>query len=162
GAGGRGATSDVAALLGWPVVLVLDVKGQIETAAAIASGCASHRDDVAVAGVILNRVPSARHLAVIQPVFDMAGVKLLGRPPDAPRGPPRAGEGGEPRRHGGAAGWLRGRPRGGRRHRDARALCAPRHPGCRSFGGRHPAGPAYCPRPRPRFLVHVSASPRAL
>src|SRR4029077_11666640 len=40
GAGGRGATSDVAAQLGWPVVLVLDVKGQIETAAAIAAGCA--------------------------------------------------------------------------------------------------------------------------
>jgi len=36
GAGGRGATSDVAASLGWPVVLVLDVKGQIETAAAVA------------------------------------------------------------------------------------------------------------------------------
>jgi cobyrinic acid a,c-diamide synthase len=41
GAGGRGATSDVAASLGWPVVLVLDVKGQIETAAAVALGCAS-------------------------------------------------------------------------------------------------------------------------
>jgi cobyrinic acid a,c-diamide synthase len=78
GAGGRGATSDLAALLGWPVVLVLDVKGQIETAAAVAAGCASYRDDVGVAGVILNRVASARHLAMIRPAFDKVGIRLLG------------------------------------------------------------------------------------
>jgi cobyrinic acid a,c-diamide synthase len=78
GAGGRGATSDVAALLDWPVVLVLDVKGQIETAAAVAAGCANYRDDVRVAGVILNRVASARHLAMIRPAFDRVGIRLLG------------------------------------------------------------------------------------
>ena len=42
----RGSTADLAALLGWPVVLVLDVAGQTETAAAIAAGCARYRDDV--------------------------------------------------------------------------------------------------------------------
>jgi cobyrinic acid a,c-diamide synthase len=78
GAGGRGATSDVAASLGWPVVLVLDVKGQIETAAAVALGCANFRDDVGVAGVILNRVASARHLAMIRPAFDRGGIRLFG------------------------------------------------------------------------------------
>ena len=78
GAGGRGATSDVAASLGWPVVLVLDVKGQIETAAAVALGCANFRDDVGFAGVILNRVASARHLAMIRPAFDRVGIKLFG------------------------------------------------------------------------------------
>ena len=78
GAGGRGATSDLAALLGWPVVLVLDVKGQIETAAAVAAGCANYRDDVSVAGVILNGVASARHLAMIRPAFDKVGIRLLG------------------------------------------------------------------------------------
>src|SRR5215472_9240613 len=78
GAGGRGATSDVAAQLEWPVVLVLDVKGQIETAAAIAAGCASYRSDVTVAGVILNRVASARHLALIWAAFEKAGIRLLG------------------------------------------------------------------------------------
>ena len=54
----RGSTADLAALLGWPVVLVLDVAGQTETAAAIAAGCARYRDDVSIAGVILNRVAS--------------------------------------------------------------------------------------------------------
>jgi cobyrinic acid a,c-diamide synthase len=78
GAGGRGATSDLAVLLGWPDVLVLDVKGQIETAAAVAAGCATYRDDVSVAGVILNRVASARHLAMIRPAFDKVGIRLLG------------------------------------------------------------------------------------
>jgi cobyrinic acid a,c-diamide synthase len=78
GAGGRGATSDIATSLGWPVVLVLDVKGQIETAAAVAAGCASYRDDVGIAGVILNRVASARHLAMIRPAFDKVGIRLFG------------------------------------------------------------------------------------
>jgi len=78
GVGGRGATADLAALLKWPVVLVLDVKGQTETAAAVAAGCATYRDDVAVAGVILNRVASARHLSLIEPGFAKIGLKLFG------------------------------------------------------------------------------------
>jgi cobyrinic acid a,c-diamide synthase len=65
-------------MLGWPVVLVLDVKGQIETAAAVASGCANHRDDVGIAGVILNRVASARHLAMIRTAFEKVGIRLFG------------------------------------------------------------------------------------
>jgi cobyrinic acid a,c-diamide synthase len=85
GAGGRGGTADVAASLGWPVVLVLDVKGQIETAAAVAAGCANHRDDVGIAGVILNRVASARHLAMIRPAFDRVGIKLFGGLANDPR-----------------------------------------------------------------------------
>jgi cobyrinic acid a,c-diamide synthase len=85
GAGGRGATSDLAASLGWPVVLVLDVKGQIETAAAVAAGCASFRDDVGIAGVILNRVASPRHLAMIAPAFERVGIKLFGSLANDPR-----------------------------------------------------------------------------
>ncbi|MDI1285417.1 MAG: cobyrinate a,c-diamide synthase [Reyranella sp.] len=74
----RGATADLAAQFGWPVVLVLDVSGQTETAAAVAMGCARYRDDVSVAGVILNRVSSARHLALIAPAFERIGLKLFG------------------------------------------------------------------------------------
>jgi cobyrinic acid a,c-diamide synthase len=85
GAGGRGATSDLAASLGWPVVLVLDVHGQIETAAALAAGCASFRDDVGIAGVILNRVASPRHMAMIRPAFERVGIKLFGGLPSDPR-----------------------------------------------------------------------------
>jgi len=85
GVGGRGATADIAALLGWPVVLVLDVTGQTETAAAIAAGLAGYRRDVAVAGVILNRVASARHLGLIAPAFERLGLKLFGALSDDPR-----------------------------------------------------------------------------
>lgn len=74
----RGATADVAALFGWPVLLVLDVSGQTETAAAIATGCAHYRDDVGIAGVVLNRISSARHLALIAPAFERIGLKLFG------------------------------------------------------------------------------------
>jgi cobyrinic acid a,c-diamide synthase len=74
GQSGSGTTADLASLLGWPVVLVLDVSGQTETAAAVALGCARYRDDIDIAGVILNRVASARHLALIAPAF--ARIKL--------------------------------------------------------------------------------------
>lgn len=73
-----GSTADLAALLGWPVVLVIDVAGQTETAAAVAAGCARYREDVTVAGVILNNVASRRHLDLIAPAFERVGVKLFG------------------------------------------------------------------------------------
>ena len=75
---GTGATADLAALLGWPVVLVLDVAGQTETAAAVALGCARYRDGVNVAGVILNRVASQRHFSLIASAFDRAEMRVFG------------------------------------------------------------------------------------
>jgi cobyrinic acid a,c-diamide synthase len=78
GRSARGSTADLAALLGWPVVLVLDVAGQAETAAAVAAGCARYRDDVAMAGVILNRVGSPRHAALIAPALERVGLRLFG------------------------------------------------------------------------------------
>ncbi|WP_421994568.1 cobyrinate a,c-diamide synthase [Reyranella sp.] len=74
----RGSTADLAALLGWPVVLVLDVSGQAETAAAVAAGCAAYRDDIVVAGAILNRVASARHADMIGAGFRRIGLPILG------------------------------------------------------------------------------------
>lgn len=56
-----GSTASLAALTGWPVVLVLDVTGQAGSAAAVARGFALHREGVRVAGVVLNRVGGARH-----------------------------------------------------------------------------------------------------
>jgi cobyrinic acid a,c-diamide synthase len=82
GQSSRGATADLAALLGWPVVLVLDVTGQAETAVAVAAGCVRYRDDVAIAGVILNRVASPRHLSFIAPALEKAGIRLLGALPN--------------------------------------------------------------------------------
>ena len=60
-AGRSGSSADVAVALGWPLVLVLDVSGQAQTAAAIAQGFAAFDPRVKLAGVILNKVGSERH-----------------------------------------------------------------------------------------------------
>jgi cobyrinic acid a,c-diamide synthase len=78
GQSGSGATADLASLLGWPVVLVLDVTGQTETAAAVALGCARYRDDVDIAGVILNRVASDRHFSMVAPAFERIKMQVFG------------------------------------------------------------------------------------
>jgi cobyrinic acid a,c-diamide synthase len=78
GQSGTGATADLGSLLGWPVVLVVDVSGQTETAAAVALGCARYKDGVDIAGVILNRVASARHLALMAPAFDRIKMPVFG------------------------------------------------------------------------------------
>lgn len=81
GAWGTGASADIAALTGWPVVLVLDVGGQAQTAAAVARGLAGFRADVAVAGVVLNRVASPRHEALVRAGMEAAGVRVFGALP---------------------------------------------------------------------------------
>ena len=60
-ADGTGSTADLAAMTGWPVVLVADVRGQGASVAALLKGFAGHRPDVTLAGVILNRVGSPAH-----------------------------------------------------------------------------------------------------
>jgi cobyrinic acid a,c-diamide synthase len=81
GATGNGASADIAALMGWPVVLVVDVGGQAQTAAAVAHGLATFRASVPVAGVILNRVASARHEALVRNGMAEAGIAVFGAVP---------------------------------------------------------------------------------
>lgn len=80
-----GSTADVAALTGWPVVLVCDVRGQAASAAAVVRGFAGHRDDVRVAGVLFNRVGGARHRDHLADAMRAAlpGVPVLGYLPAA-------------------------------------------------------------------------------
>ncbi len=78
---GTGASADIAALAGWPVVLVLDISGQAQSAAAVALGFASLRKDVAFAGVVLNRVASPRHEALARAGIEAAGIRVLGSLP---------------------------------------------------------------------------------
>ena len=81
GATGNGAAADLAALMGWPVVLVIDASGQAQTAAAVAQGLARFRPGITVAGVILNRIASPRHEALIRAGMDEAGLTVLGALP---------------------------------------------------------------------------------
>ncbi len=78
---GSGASADVAALMGWPVVLVIDVSGQAQSAAAVAAGFAAFRPDVRVAGVVLNRVASPRHEALVRAGMAAAGITVFGALP---------------------------------------------------------------------------------
>lgn len=81
GALGNGASADVAAMMGWPVVLVVDVSGQAQTAAAVALGMARLRPGVRIAGVVLNRVASARHEALVRLGMAEAGITVFGALP---------------------------------------------------------------------------------
>ncbi|GAB5468280.1 MAG: cobyrinate a,c-diamide synthase [Rhodospirillales bacterium] len=78
GASGTGASADIAALTGYPVLLVQDVSGQAQSAAATALGCARLRPDVTLAGVVLNRLSSPRHRALAEDGMTAAGMTLLG------------------------------------------------------------------------------------
>ncbi|HYD31171.1 MAG TPA: cobyrinate a,c-diamide synthase [Azospirillaceae bacterium] len=77
-ADGTGSTADIAAMTGWPVVVVMDVKRQAQTAAAVLQGLKSWRNDVNVAGVILNRVGSPMHVALLKDAIAPTGVPVLG------------------------------------------------------------------------------------
>ena len=81
GACGTGASAHVAALTGWPVVLVLDCSGQAQSAAAVALGFASMRADVRLAGVVLNKVASPRHEAMLRAGMAEVGIEVLGALP---------------------------------------------------------------------------------
>ncbi|MGK9169528.1 cobyrinate a,c-diamide synthase [Inquilinus limosus] len=79
-----GSAADLAARFGWPVVLVLDAGGQGFSAAAVLAGFKGFRDDVRIAGVIFNRVGSARHEAVLRRAAAHAGLPVLGLIPRLP------------------------------------------------------------------------------
>jgi cobyrinic acid a,c-diamide synthase len=77
----RGSTAHVAGLLGAPVVLVVDARGQSQSVAALLHGFATFDRSVRVAGVILNRVGTARHEDVLRQACEQAGVPVLGAIP---------------------------------------------------------------------------------
>jgi len=79
--GRRGATAEIAAHFGLPVVLVLDVSRQAQSAAAVVRGFAAHDPTVQIAGVILNRVASERHRALVADAIEALGIPVLGAVP---------------------------------------------------------------------------------
>jgi cobyrinic acid a,c-diamide synthase len=81
GVSGTGATADVAEMMGWPVLLVIDPSGQAQTAAAIAAGLRDFRAGVRLAGVVLNRVASPRHEDLVRRALVDAGIAVFGALP---------------------------------------------------------------------------------
>ena len=79
--GRTGASADVAASLGMPILLVIDVTGQAQSAAAIVKGCAAYDARLKVAGVIVNRVGSERHRRLVVEAIEAMGVPVVGALP---------------------------------------------------------------------------------
>jgi cobyrinic acid a,c-diamide synthase len=79
--GRTGATADLAARYGVPVLLVLDVAGQSQSAAALVRGFASHRAGVRIAGVMLNKVGSDRHRRLVADAIAPLQIPIVGMVP---------------------------------------------------------------------------------
>jgi cobyrinic acid a,c-diamide synthase len=75
---GQGATADLARILGLPVVLVIDAARMAQSVAPLVAGFAAHDPAVNVAGVILNRVGSPRHEAMLRRALQAIGIVVLG------------------------------------------------------------------------------------
>jgi cobyrinic acid a,c-diamide synthase len=74
----EGSTAHVAALLGAPVVLVVDASAQGRSVAASVLGFKSYDPEVCLSGVILNRVGSARHEEILRDALAGIGMPVLG------------------------------------------------------------------------------------
>ncbi len=79
--GRTGSTADLARCLRLPVLLVLDVSGQSQTAAAVVRGLAAHDPGVRIAGIVLNRVGSERHRRLVEEAIDALSIPVLGAVP---------------------------------------------------------------------------------
>ncbi len=76
-----GSTGQVAGLLGAPVVMVVDGRGQSQSIAAVLHGFSTLERGVRVVGVILNRVGSPRHEQILRQACESVGVPVLGALP---------------------------------------------------------------------------------
>jgi cobyrinic acid a,c-diamide synthase len=80
-AGRRGATADLAAHFKMPVLLVLDVARQAQSAAAVVRGFAGHDPAVRIGGIILNRTASERHRKTIADAIAALRIPIFGALP---------------------------------------------------------------------------------
>lgn len=76
--GRTGSSVDIAARFGWPVVLVLDVSGQSQSAAAVALGAARYDPRITIGAVVLNKVGSARHERLTRTAIEAIGLPVVG------------------------------------------------------------------------------------
>ncbi|WP_417708350.1 cobyrinate a,c-diamide synthase [Roseibium aggregatum] len=80
-ASGKGSAADLAATLKLPVILVVDCGKQAQSVAALVHGFQSFRPDITLAGVILNRVGSPRHEAMLRTALGPLEIDVLGALP---------------------------------------------------------------------------------
>ncbi|MEV6009027.1 cobyrinate a,c-diamide synthase [Streptomyces sp. NPDC051976] len=78
GLGELASTAQAAKVLRAPVVLVVDASSQSRSVAALVHGFASWDPEVRIGGVILNKVGTDRHEALLRDALDESGVPVLG------------------------------------------------------------------------------------
>ena len=77
--GGDSSSAALAEQLNVPVVLVLDVRSAAESAAAVLKGFETLNPNIALAGVILNRIASPRHLQLVSDaIHEHCNAEILG------------------------------------------------------------------------------------
>jgi len=76
--GAKGSTADLAEALGLPVLLVVDAAKQGQSIAALVKGFRDFRSSVKFAGVVLNRVSSDRHEAILREALAEIDIPVLG------------------------------------------------------------------------------------
>ncbi|MCV6596028.1 MAG: cobyrinate a,c-diamide synthase [Mangrovicoccus sp.] len=81
GLSGRGASADLARQLNLPVILVVNAGAMAQSIAPLVMGFAQYDPAVRVAGVILNRVGSPRHEAMLRAALAPTGLPVLGALP---------------------------------------------------------------------------------
>ena len=74
----RGSSAEIARILGLPIVLVVDARSAAYSMAALLQGFVNFRPNLAYAGVIFNKVGSARHFEMLQQVCDDLDIECLG------------------------------------------------------------------------------------
>ncbi|EAU43036.1 cobyrinic acid a,c-diamide synthase [Fulvimarina pelagi HTCC2506] len=83
-ADGTGSAADLAELRGLNTVLVIDCAKQSHSVAALVSGFASFRSSTRIAGLILNRIGSARHEALLREALKPLCIPVLATIPRRP------------------------------------------------------------------------------
>jgi cobyrinic acid a,c-diamide synthase len=76
--GDPGCTAEVAALLCAPVLLIVDAAAQGRSVAALVHGFRTFGVGVRLAGVVLNRVGSKRHEAILRAALEEVGTPVVG------------------------------------------------------------------------------------
>lgn len=80
---GEGSTAEIARRCGVPVLLVVDVRGMAQSAAAIVQGFVRYRPDISFAGIVCTHVGGTRHQHLLREALAPCEVPLLGLLPRA-------------------------------------------------------------------------------
>ncbi|MFZ5943606.1 MAG: cobyrinate a,c-diamide synthase [Bacillota bacterium] len=73
-----GSTAHIAKITKSPVILVVDTRSMARSIAALIQGYMSYDADVNIAGVILNKVASERHLQILQEAIKPLNIPVVG------------------------------------------------------------------------------------